>query len=261
VNLCVNARDAMPKGGKLTIETENVGIDDEYCQQNLWAHPGRYVLITVTDTGCGMDAATMEHIFEPFFTTKGTGKGTGLGLSTVYGIIRQHEGMVRVYSELNKGTTFKVYLPAFERPADTVGSKIEGLPPGGTETILVAEDDESLRDLACRTLEHAGYRVIAAADGAEALELFEKNEKAIQFLLLDVVMPEKGGREVFDGVRGKRPGIPALFASGYSENAIHTNFVLEKGMKLIRKPYNANELLRRVREMLDGASDDGVRAA
>lgn len=261
VNLCVNARDAMPKGGKLTIETENVGIDDEYCQQNLWAHPGRYVLITVTDTGCGMDAATMEHIFEPFFTTKGTGKGTGLGLSTVYGIIRQHEGMVRVYSELNKGTTFKVYLPAFERPADTVGSKIEGLPPGGTETILVAEDDESLRDLVCRTLEHAGYRVIAAADGAEALELFEKNEKAIQFLLLDVVMPEKGGREVFDGVRGKRPGIPALFASGYSENAIHTNFVLEKGMKLIRKPYNANELLRRVREMLDGASDDGVRAA
>ncbi len=254
LNLSVNARDAMPQGGRLTIETENVSFGSDFCAQNLWARPGRYVLLSVTDTGCGMDAATLEHIFEPFFTTKDAGKGTGLGLSMVYGIVRQHEGMVRVYSEVGKGTTFKIYLPVVERPADAVGTKIAGTPPRGTETILVAEDDASLRELARQTLERAGYTVLTAADGAAALDLFEKNKGRVQLLLLDVVMPELGGREVFDRIRAQQPHLPALFASGYSENAIHTNFVLQEGMQLIRKPYDANELLRRVRQILDAAA-------
>jgi len=252
LNLCVNARDAMPDGGRLTIETENVFFDNEYCAQNIWARPGRYVLISVTDTGIGMDDATVERIFDPFYTTKGTGKGTGLGLATVYGVIRQHEGMARVYSEVDKGTTFKLYLPVVERAADEVGTKIKGLPPGGTETILIAEDDASLRELASSMLTRAGYSVLAATNGQDALDLFYKNEDRVQFLLLDVVMPRKGGREVFDRIRETHPTMPALFASGYSENAIHTNFVLDRGMELIRKPYVADDLLRRIRAILDG---------
>ena len=251
LNLCINSRDAMPKGGQLVIETENVFIDQEYCAQNPWARPGRYVLTSVTDTGGGIEAALLDRIFEPFFTTKPTGKGTGLGLATVYGAVRQHEGMVRVYSEVGKGTTFKIYLPAVERSADTVGSKIEGVPPRGTETILVAEDDAGLRSLARRMLERAGYTVFTAADGEEALELFEQQAETIDLLLLDVVMPRLGGREVFDRIHEQNPDLPALFASGYSQNAIHTNFVLQAGMKLIRKPYAADELLHRVREILD----------
>ena len=254
LNLSVNARDAMAQGGRLTLETENVCFDSDYCEQNLWARPGRYVLLSVTDTGCGMDATTLEHIFEPFFTTKETGKGTGLGLSMVYGIVRQHEGMVRVYSEVGKGTTFKIYLPVIERPADAVGSKIAGAPPRGTETILVAEDDASLRELARHTLVRAGYSVLTAADGVEALAVFAQQAGRVQFLLLDVVMPELGGREVFDRIHAQHPHIPALFASGYSENAIHTNFVLQEDMQLIRKPYDGNDLLRRVRTLLDKAA-------
>lgn len=254
LNLCVNARDAMPQGGRLTIETENVALDGDYCAHNLWAQPGRYVLLTVTDSGCGMDAATLEHIFEPFFSTKGKGKGTGLGLSMVYGIVRQHEGMVRAYSEVGKGTTFKIYLPVVERPVDTIGTKIESLPLGGSETILVAEDDASVRELARQTLERAGYTVLAAADGSIALALFKQHADQVNLLLLDVVMPELGGREVYDQVHAEYPELPALFASGYSENAIHTNFVLQEGMKLIRKPYNTTELLRAIRTALDNAA-------
>ena len=252
INLCVNARDAMPDGGRLTIETENVFLDNEYCEQNIWARPGRYVLLSVTDTGVGMDDDTIERIFDPFYTTKETGKGTGLGLSTVYGAIRQHEGMARVYSEVDKGTTFKLYLPVVERAVDDVGTKIAGLPPGGTETILIAEDDESLRALATSMLTRAGYSVLAAADGQEALDLFSKNTERVQLLLLDVVMPRIGGREVFERIRKAHPTMPALFASGYSENAIHTNFVLDEGMELIRKPYVADDLLRHIRTILDG---------
>ncbi len=254
LNLCVNARDAMPNGGRLTLETENVTFDSEYCERNPWARPGRYLLLSVTDTGCGMDALTLERIFEPFFSTKGPGKGTGLGLSMVYGIVRQHEGMVRAYSEVGKGTTFKVYLPVVERPADVVGTKIESLPLGGHETILVAEDDASLRELAHATLTRAGYTVLLAANGAEALEVFHRHAAGIKLLLLDVVMPELGGREVFDRIRAGHPHLPALFASGYSENAIHTNFVLQEGMKLIRKPYDTAALLRAVRATLDAAA-------
>ncbi len=257
LNLCVNSRDAMPQGGHLTIESENVFFDQNYCNQNLWARPGRYVLISVTDTGCGIPPEMVGHIFEPFFTTKSEGVGTGLGLATVYGAVRQHDGMVRVYSEPDKGTTFKIYLPAVERPADTVGTKIEGEPPRGTETILVAEDDDSLRNLAQRMLERAGYTIITAADGEAALQAYMAQADKVDMLLLDVVMPKMGGREVLDRIREANHDVAVLFASGYSQNAIHTDFVLQTGMKLIRKPYGAHELLHRVRTVLDERSASG----
>ncbi len=257
INLCVNARDAMPRGGRLTIELENITCDRAFCTQNPWARPGRYVLLSVTDTGHGMDAATLERVFEPFFTTKEPGRGTGLGLATVYGIVRQHEGMARAYSEPGKGTTFKVYLPSVERPADEVGTKIEGPPRGGRETILVAEDDPGVREAARRTLERAGYTVWCARDGAEALEVFRAHAAEIQLLLLDVVMPELGGKEVSLRIRETHPALPILFASGYSENAVHTNFVLQEGIKLLRKPYQTAALLAAVREELDAVAARG----
>ena len=173
LNLCVNARDAMPEGGTLAIETENVAMDAEYCDAHAWASPGCYVLLSVTDDGCGMDAETQARIFEPFFTTKGVGEGTGLGLATVHGIVRQHQGMIQVYSEQGKGTTFKVYLPSFERPVHEAEAKVPEPPSGGTETILVVEDDETLRKLAARILERAGYTVLLAVDGEHALDIFE----------------------------------------------------------------------------------------
>ena len=251
MNLCINARDAMPEGGTVTIETQQTLIDSAYCAVHVWASPGRYVLLSVTDTGCGMDAETLERIFEPFFTTKGVGKGTGLGLATVYGIVRQHEGMVNVYSEPGQGTTFKVYLPLSERPAKAVGTLVQGKAGGGHETILLAEDDEKVRKLARRILEGAGYTVLAANDGEEAVALFEAHRAEIALLFLDVVMPNLGGKQAMERILEIRPGIPVLFSSGYSENAVHTDFVLHAGLKLISKPYAPELLLRTVREMLD----------
>jgi two-component system, cell cycle sensor histidine kinase and response regulator CckA len=254
MNLCVNARDAMEHGGVVTIETQNVVLDSEYCLNHLWATPGRFVLLSVTDTGRGMDKDTMERIFEPFFTTKGPGKGTGLGLATVYGIIRQHGGMINLYSEPGKGTTFKVYLPLCEEEAATVSPLIEAPAAGGNEIILLAEDDQKVRELAERILKQAGYTVLAAKDGEEAVALFKENADGVALLLLDVVMPNLGGHEAFEQIRGIRPGIPALFSSGYSEQAVHTNFVLHEGLQLIQKPYAPNALLRKVREILDRTS-------
>jgi two-component system, cell cycle sensor histidine kinase and response regulator CckA len=252
MNLCVNARDAMDAGGTLTIETMNVLIDSEYCESHAWATPGRFILLSVTDTGCGMDAGTLERMFEPFYTTKTEGKGTGLGLATVYGIIKQHEGNIIAYSEPGKGTTFKVYLPVCESQADVVGTLVEGVAGGGTETILLAEDDPNVRKLAKRILERAGYTVICAVDGPEAVMLFKEHADTIDLLLLDVVMPGLGGQEVLDRIRALRPDIPALFSSGYSENGIHTGFVLKAGLRLIQKPYRPSVLLRALREILDG---------
>ncbi len=255
LNLCVNARDAMPEGGSITIETENVSMDSDYCAAHAWATPGRYVLLSVTDTGCGMDAQTQGRIFEPFFTTKASGKGTGLGLSTVYGIVRQHQGMILVYSEKDRGTTFKVYLPSFERPASVVGTKVVGSAVGGTETILVAEDDDTLRKLVARILRDAGYTVLLAGDGEAALELFDEHAAEIDMCLLDVVMPKMGGKAVYDVLREKHPRLRFLFSSGYSVNAIHTDFVLKEGIELIQKPYAPDALLRKLRRILDGTND------
>ena len=251
MNLCVNARDAMPNGGTLTIETENVVIGKAYCREHPWATEGRYVLLSVTDTGCGIDEGTRLQIFEPFFTTKEIGQGTGLGLATVYGIVKQHTGFIQVYSELGKGTAFKVYLPIVERPAEEVGSKVPELVTGGTETILLAEDEEMVRNLVCRMLKTAGYTVLGACDGEDAMQVFEENVDQIELAILDVMMPKLGGREVMDRIREKRPHIRFLFSSGYSENAIHTNFVMKEGLHLITKPYRKSDLLRAVREALD----------
>jgi PAS domain S-box-containing protein len=256
MNLCVNARDAMPDGGTITIETENVRIDQAYCEDHAWARPGRFVLLSITDTGHGIDEKTMANVFEPFFTTKDVGEGTGLGLSTVYGLVKQHEGSVNVYSEVGKGTTVKIYLPVVERDAHTVGDKIEGPVVGGTETILLAEDDEKVRELTRGILEEAGYTVLAVADGEEALRVFEQHAGEIDLALLDVVMPRLGGRAVLERIRESHPEVAVLFASGYSANAIHTNFVLDEELALIQKPFQRDDLLRRVRGVLDEYAAD-----
>ncbi len=251
MNLCVNARDAMPEGGELMIETENVYINGNYTQTHPWAKPGRFVLLSVSDTGCGMDEETLRRIFEPFFTTKGVGHGTGLGLATVYGIVQQHEGMINVYSEPGKGTTFKVYLPIIERPAAAVGPKLEGSAPGGTETILLAEDDEAVLTMVRKLLERVGYTVLTATNGKQAMEVFEEHVDEIALALLDVVMPELGGKEVYDCMKAMRPDVRVVFASGYSENAVHTNFVLDESLVLLQKPYDPAALYRALREALD----------
>ena len=251
INLCVNARDAMDHGGTITIETENVRIDEAYCESHTWAKPGRYALLSVSDMGCGMDEETLANAFEPFFTTKAVGEGTGLGLSTVYGLVKQHDGMIHVYSEVGKGTTFKIYLPLIERSAACVGDKIEGSVPGGTETILLAEDDVTVRALSQAFLERAGYTVLTAADGEEAVLIFDAHGSEIGLALLDLMMPKVDGKGVFEHIRRQAPQTRVIFSSGYSTNAIHTNFVLDEGLHLIQKPYQRNDLLRRVREVLD----------
>ena len=253
VNLCVNARDAMPEGGKLTIETENILIDGEYVATHPWAKQGRFALLSVMDTGHGMDEETMAQIFDPFFTTKDFGEGTGLGLATVYGIINQHDGFIHAYSEVGKGTMLKVYLPLVERRAAEVATTIESAPAGGTETILVAEDDHMVRRTAALVLEGAGYTVHVAKDGVEAMKVFETHADEISLVLLDVVMPKLSGKKVHDRVKEANPGICILFSSGYSPNAIHTRFVLEEELELLQKPYSSQTLLRRVREALDVA--------
>jgi len=251
MNLCVNAHDAMPAGGTLTVETRNVRMDKGYCESHAWAVPGRYVRITVTDTGCGMDDETLARIFDPFFTTKEVGKGTGLGLATVYGIVRQHEGMVQVDSQLGHGASFSVYLPSSEPATPSVAVAAAEDARGGSETILVAEDDAMLRRLAERILSRAGYTVLLAADGNEALALFEKHPDRIDLILSDVIMPKMGGKAVFDVLHDRRPGLRFLFSSGYSGDAMGTDFVLDKGITLIQKPYSPHVLLRKVREVLD----------
>ncbi len=251
MNLCVNARDAMPNGGTLTIGTENVVVNGEYREVHPWAVEGRYVLLTVSDTGHGMDAATRERIFEPFFTTKEVGKGSGLGLATVYGIVKQHGGLIHVYSEPDKGTAFKIYLPIVERRVGKTDGTVESPVPGGTETILVAEDDELVRGATVRILEGAGYGVIVATDGREAVELFNAHASEISLALLDVVMPKLGGQKVAARIREASPDLRIVYMSGYSIDAIHTKFVLDEGVSLLRKPFGPSDLLRRTREVLD----------
>lgn len=251
VNLLVNAGDAMPNGGTVTIETENVLVNGEYVRQHPWAKEGRYVLLSVSDTGIGMDDATRERIFEPFFTTKGPGKGTGLGLSTVYGLVKQHDGMIHVYSELGKGTTFKIYFPLVERRAVEVGPKVEGPVVGGKERILLVEDEETVRQVLAESLSGLGYQVFTAADGEEALQLLEETQFAVDLVVSDVVMPRMGGWELYQKVQEKAPHVCFLFSTGYSENAVHVNFKKKEGVFLITKPYGLDSLARKVREILD----------
>lgn len=251
VNLCINARDSMPEGGTITIETENILINGQYCRTHDWAQPGRFVLISVSDTGTGMDAYTASRAFEPFFTTKPAETSHGLGLATAYGIIRQHEGMINVYSEPGQGALFKIYLPEVERRATEVGVNLKGQILGGSETILIAEDDEMVCDLMQTVLNRAGYRTICTRDGEKAIKTFESNIENIDLTVLDVVMPGKNGKEVHDAIKALKPEARILFCSGYTSNAIHSNFVLHEDMELLQKPFSADELLRKVRDILD----------
>lgn len=251
MNLATNARDAMPDGGLLLIETATVELDNEFIKRHFYGEPGTYALLSVTDTGTGMDEITMMKIFEPFFTTKEPEKGTGLGLAMTYGIIKQHNGFINVYSKVGKGTTFKIYLAVINaevektKPAEVVSVRY------GTETILVAEDDEALRKLAKTILENVGYNVIEAEDGEEAIDKFMHNKEKIQLLLLDLIMPKKNGREVYEALRETKPGIKALFLSGYTANLIHEKGILGKEFNFIMKPVGIHELLLKVREVLD----------
>lgn len=252
MNLCINARDAMPNGGRLTIATGNREFTEEDGEEYPWSVPGRFVFVTIKDTGCGMEAGTLEHIFEPFFTTKEMGKGTGLGLATVYGIVSQHNGLIHAQSSPGQGTLITVCLPEQNAPEAALENTMQTSAPGGRETILLAEDNESICALAAALLRKAGYAVFEASNGAEAQAVFEQNAHQIDLLLLDVVMPEMSGRAVYEKAKQIKPSIRALFASGYNENIIHTDYVLDEGLHFIQKPYERAQLLSRVREVLDG---------
>jgi PAS domain S-box-containing protein len=254
MNLAVNARDAMPSGGKLTIETSNVTLDEEYSRLHSPLCPGDYVMVAISDTGVGMDSETQSRIFEPFFTTKGI-KGTGLGLSTVYGIVKQSGGYIWVYSEIGKGTTFKIYLPrvaAAEEGVPQVAAvhEVHRVEPG-TETILLVEDEANLRYLARQYLEKQGYRVIEAADGAVAMQIAVAHEAVIHLLLTDVIMPGMNGRELAQRISEIRPNVKVLYMSGYTENVVGHNGTLDAGVRLLQKPFNLRDLKRIVREVLD----------
>lgn len=254
MNLATNARDAMPKGGPLTIETKSIKIDEEFIKAHGYGEERMYAVVSVTDTGVGMDEKTREKIFEPFFTTKETGKGTGLGLAMVYGIIKQHNGYINCYSELGKGTSFKIYLPLFESmPVSktvTEGAAV-AVPTGGTETILVAEDEESVRRLMKEVLEEDGYKVIEAADGEEAVNKFMENKDKIDLLLLDIVMPKMNGKEVYERIKKIKPDIKLLMASGYPADFITQKGIIEEGFNFVAKPMSPTKLLMKVRGVLD----------
>lgn len=248
MNLAANARDAMPEGGILTINTERVDVGDGLAGS--FIRPGSYAVISVSDTGNGMDEATRQRLFEPFFTTKDIGKGTGLGLSIVYGIIKQHQGEINVYSEPGKGTIFKIYLELIESYADKMVTAKLAPPAGGTETVLVCEDDIYVRRFMNQTLEEFGYTVIVAVDGEDALNKFMEHKERIQLLILDVVMPKMNGKEVCDEIRKVKEDIRVLFSSGYTSDIIQKKGILEAGVLFISKPVTPHLLLSKVREAL-----------
>jgi PAS domain S-box-containing protein len=250
MNLAANARDAMQKGGILAIHTEAVQIDKEFIKAHGYGEPYKYALITVSDTGTGMDEKTCGRIFEPYFTTKELGRGTGLGLSIVYGIVKQHNGYINCYSEYGRGTTFRIYLPLVKETAEGIEAAETALPAGGDETILLAEDDPNVRKFLKDVLEGFGYIVIEAVDGEEAVKRFREYKDAIKLLLFDIIMPKKNGKDAYEDIKGIRHDIKALFLSGYARDIIQ-KFGIENGIEFISKPVSSVELLRKVREVLD----------
>jgi nitrogen-specific signal transduction histidine kinase/FixJ family two-component response regulator len=253
MNLAMNARDAMPNGGKLTLETANVSFDQERVGRDPELKPGGYVMLAITDTGTGMSAEVKARAFEPFFTTKGVGQGTGLGLSTCYGILKQSGGHISVYSEPGRGTTFKIYLPQVESQAKIPLQRLDSPDlPRGTETILLVEDDPALREMAATLLRRLGYTVLAAANGIEALSLKQPRDNGhIDLLFTDIVMPHMNGQELSERVRALYPHTRTLFTSAYTGNAIVHQGVLNPGVALLQKPFTPSALARKVREMLD----------
>ncbi|MGB7846337.1 MAG: PAS domain S-box protein [Candidatus Acidiferrum sp.] len=251
MNLAVNARDAMPQGGTLTIETSNVDLDESYARQHPVGKPGPYVRLTVSDTGIGIDKEIQAHIFEPFFTTKGVGKGTGLGLSTVYGIVKQSGGYIWVYSEPGQGTIFKVYLPRVEEAVEQPKEERPTLMPTGTETILLVEDAASFLELTREFLESCGYTVLAAGSSAEGIRIFEKHEGPIPLLITDIVMPEMSGRALAEKLTAMRPSMRVLYMSGYSHETIDRYGAMDFGQDYLQKPFTKKDLATKVRELLD----------
>lgn len=251
MNLCVNARDAMPKGGTLRIETANAELDEEYCRQHVYARPGSYVQLSVSDTGVGMDTQTKERIFEPFFTTKEVGKGTGLGLATALGVVNQHGGSIRVESELGHGTTFYVYMPVVKAEVENQGKPAESAMARGTEMILVADDHEGIRDTTRELLEKLGYRVVLARDGVDAVEKFEAHSNDIALVLLDVVMPRMTGPDAYAQMTQKKAAVPVIFVSGHTDHTSWLGPLLEQGALLLQKPYGPKVLAHKIRELLD----------
>jgi PAS domain S-box-containing protein len=255
LNLVVNAKDAMPEGGKLILETNNVELDEDYARTHISVIPGRYVLLSVSDTGCGMSPEVKERIFDPFFTTKAKDKGTGLGLSTVYGIVKQSGGHIWVYSELSQGATFKIYLPRFEEEAAASEAFAEKEKGGdllrGSEIVLLVEDEPSVRSLAARVLRGQGYTVLEAANGEEAMTIAQEPIiKEIHLLLTDVVMPQMGGKELVERFKLLYPGVKILFISGYADKAIAHQALLEPGLPFLEKPFSPTDLAKKVREVL-----------
>ena len=251
MNLVINARDAMPDGGNLSISIASQDLDRHFVHLYPWAREGRFLTISVADSGAGISADMLEAIFEPFFTTKPVGKGTGLGLAMVYGTVKQLDGFVHVESTVGTGTEFRIYLP---RVLDSVRAEPESAMPislTGTETILVIEDNSQVRELATIILRRAGYRVLSAGDGESGLEQFNACKDDIQLILLDVVMPTMGGEQVMELIRAQGASVAILFTTGYSGNPTHTEFILRKGLDILAKPYGASALTRKVRDVLD----------
>jgi len=252
MNLAVNARDAMPKGGKLTIETANLDLDQAYSREHVTVNSGPYVMLAIADTGSGMDAETLSHVFEPFFTTKEQGKGTGLGLSTVYGIVKQSGGYIWPYSEPGMGTSFKIYLPRVDEMAERELARAQVSPRlGGKETILLVEDEEGVRGLTRQLLQRHGYTVLEAEHGQDALLLCERYSGPIHLLLSDVVLAQMSGRELVDRLIPLRPEMRVLYMSGYSDEAIVHHGVLKPGTAFLQKPFTTESLMRKLREVLD----------
>jgi CheY-like chemotaxis protein len=253
LNLVVNARDAMPNGGRLTIETSNVELDRGYSATHTSFEPGLYVMLTVTDTGCGMDAQTQARMFEPFFTTKGPGKGTGLGLATVYGVVKQSGGYIYVYSESGRGTTFKIYLPQVSADLDVLLPDSEKRRSArGTETILFVEDEQSVRELVRDYLVGAGYCILEASDGVQALKVAAAHPGPVHMLITDVVMPHLSGPQLATKLSAERTDLKVLFISGYTDDTVFRHGVLEGGVAFLQKPFNLKALSQKIREVLSG---------
>jgi CheY-like chemotaxis protein len=252
MNLVANARDAMPKGGQIIITTEKIQMDSEFVDVRGYGKARRYALLSVSDDGEGIDSKIRDKIFEPFFTTKEQGKGTGLGLAMVYGIVKQHEGFIDVGSEPGKGTVFKVYLPLSEGGVETKETRDDSAAiKGGAETVLLAEDDNSVRKLISTVLHNQGYTVIEATEGEDAVQKFSSNSDIIQLLILDGIMPKKNGKEAFYEIRSINPSVKALFLSGYAEDIVSKQGLFEPDTNFIQKPLSLTVLLKKVRELLD----------